>query len=207
MTTSTATTGDTVSPAQRDRHPGTRARRSPRLSGRLPVLRERSPSWRAISRPGRRISGAEMQALYAANPGPLQFKSLGFHWAYAFWLVPPADRSYVRGKGAWLANATALIGFVGLSTMPGLLMADWFHSAIGQAVGGGLRHRDRAPRRHVGRAGDDPARTSAGSRRPSRRPCCAQGTSRTRRTAAPSSTPRSRSSAGSTCWSATRRSR
>ena len=86
--------------------------------------------------PAAGISGAEMQALYAANPGPLQFKSLGFHWSYAFWFVPALlIAPYVRGRGAWLANVTAVIGFVGLSTMPGLLMADWFDSAIGQAVG------------------------------------------------------------------------
>jgi hypothetical protein len=41
----------------------------------------------------------------------------------------------VRSKGAWLANRTAFVGFVGISTSPGLLMADWFDSAIGQAVG------------------------------------------------------------------------
>jgi hypothetical protein len=90
----------------------------------------------AYADPAAGISGAEMQALYAANPGPLQFKSLGFHWSYAFWFVPALlIAPYVRGKGAWLANVTAVIGFVGLSTMPGLLMADWFDSAIGQAVG------------------------------------------------------------------------
>jgi hypothetical protein len=41
----------------------------------------------------------------------------------------------VRSKGARLANRTAFVGFVGISTSPGLLMADWFDSAIGQAVG------------------------------------------------------------------------
>ena len=90
----------------------------------------------AYADPAAGLSGPEMQALYTANPGPLQFKSLGFHWAYAFWFVPALlIAPYVRGKGAWLANVTAFLGFVGISTLPGLLMADWFDSAIGQAVG------------------------------------------------------------------------
>jgi hypothetical protein len=102
---------------------------SPVLAGAFAVVG-------AYADPAAGLSGAEMQALYAANPGPLQFKSLGFHWSYAFWFVPALlIAPYVRGKGAWLANVTAFLGFVGISTMPGLLMADWFDSAIGQAVG------------------------------------------------------------------------
>jgi hypothetical protein len=102
---------------------------SPVLAGAFAVLG-------AYADPAAGLSGAEMQALYTANPGPLQFKSLGFHWSYAFWFVPALlIAPYVRGKGAWLANVTAFLGFVGISTMPGLLMADWFDSAIGQAVG------------------------------------------------------------------------
>ena len=90
----------------------------------------------AYADPAAGLTGPEMQALYTANPGPLQVKSLGFHWAYAFWFVPALlIAPYVRGKGAWLANVSAFLGFVGLSTMPGLLMSDWFESAIGQAFG------------------------------------------------------------------------
>jgi hypothetical protein len=102
---------------------------SPVLAGALAVVG-------AYADPAAGLSGPEMQALYTANPGPLQFKSLGFHWSYAFWFVPAMlIAPYVRGRGAWLANLTAFLGFVGISTMPGLLMADWFDSAIGQAVG------------------------------------------------------------------------
>ena len=102
---------------------------APVLAGALAVVG-------AYADPAAGISGTEMQALYTANPGPLQFKSLGFHWAYAFWMLPALlIAPYVRGKGAWLANVTAFVGFVGISTLPGLLMADWFDSAIGQAVG------------------------------------------------------------------------
>jgi hypothetical protein len=129
---------DTVSPAPS----GSDAPRTRALAARRgflvapPVLAGLFAIVGAYADPAAGISGAEMQALYAANPGPLQFKSLAFHWSYAFWFVPALlIAPYVRDKGAWLANLTAVIGFVGLSTMPGLLMADWFDSAIGQAVG------------------------------------------------------------------------
>lgn len=102
---------------------------APVLAGALAVVG-------AYADPAAGISGAEMQAIYAANPEPLQFKSLGFHWAYAFWFVPALlIAPYVRGRGAWLANVTAFVGFVGISTLPGMLMYDWFDSAIGQAFG------------------------------------------------------------------------
>jgi hypothetical protein len=82
------------------------------------------------------LDGAELWRLYAANPEALQFKSLGFHWSYAFWFVPALlIASYVRGRGAWLANLTAAVGFAGMTTLPGLLFVDWYDSAIGQTYG------------------------------------------------------------------------
>ena len=78
----------------------------------------------------------EMFEIYTDNPEPLQFKSLGFHWSYAFWIVPAfMAAAYVRGRGAWLANIAAFIGFVGMTTLPGLLFIDWYDSAIGQVYG------------------------------------------------------------------------
>lgn len=91
----------------------------------------------AYADPAAGISGEEMFEIYAANPEPLQFKSLAFHWAYAFWIVPAfMTAAYVRGKGAWLANFAALVAFVGMTTLPGLLFTDWYDSAIGQVHGG-----------------------------------------------------------------------
>lgn len=90
----------------------------------------------AYADPAVGLDGAELWRLYAANPEALQFKSLGFHWSYAFWFVPALlIASYVRGRGAWLANLTAAVGFVGMTTLPGLLFVDWYDSAIGQAYG------------------------------------------------------------------------
>jgi hypothetical protein len=66
----------------------------------------------------------------------LQLKSLGYHWSYAFWIVPAMlIVPLVRRRGAWLATISGLIGFMGVATMPGLLLSDWFDSAIGAAHG------------------------------------------------------------------------
>jgi hypothetical protein len=85
----------------------------------------------AVADPAAGISGDRMLEIYGDNPDPLQFKSLGYHWAYAFWIVPAMlIAPLVRGRGAWLATITAFLGFVGVSTMPGLLLVDWFDSAV-----------------------------------------------------------------------------
>jgi hypothetical protein len=90
----------------------------------------------AYADPGAGISGNEMFRLYAAHPGPLQFKSLAFHWSYAFWIAPALlAAAYVRGRGAWIANLAAVLGFAGMTTLPGLLFSDWYDSAIGQLYG------------------------------------------------------------------------
>ena len=90
----------------------------------------------AYADPAAGISGHKMFEIYTANPEPLQFKSLGFHWSYAFWIVPAfMAAAYVRGKGAWLANVAAFVAFVGMTTLPGLLFVDWYDSAIGQVYG------------------------------------------------------------------------
>jgi len=90
----------------------------------------------AVADPAAGSAGREMWEVYTANPEPLQFKSLGFHWSYAFWIAPALLlAAYVRGKGAWLANIAALIGFAGMTTLPGLLFVDWYDSAIGQMYG------------------------------------------------------------------------
>jgi hypothetical protein len=90
----------------------------------------------AYADPAAGMSGEKMWRIYAANHEVLQFKSLGFHWAYAFWIAPALlIAPYVRGRGAWLANVTAFVGFAGLITLPGLLFIDWYDSAIGQLYG------------------------------------------------------------------------
>ena len=41
----------------------------------------------------------------------------------------------MAGRGRWIASLAAVAGFLGLATMPGLLLSDWFESAIGQNFG------------------------------------------------------------------------
>lgn len=102
---------------------------SPVLAGLFAVIG-------AYADPAVGLQGRALYELYAANPEPLQFKSLGFHWAYAFWMLPALlVAPYVRGRGSWLANVTAFVGFAGMTTLPGLLIVDYYDSAIGQAFG------------------------------------------------------------------------
>ena len=102
---------------------------SPVLAGALAVVG-------SVADPAAGISGRELYEIYAANPEPLQLKSLGFHWSYAFWIAPALLlAAYVRSRGAWLANVAAFLGFVGMTTMPGVLFIDFYDSAIGQLYG------------------------------------------------------------------------
>jgi hypothetical protein len=134
MTTITTTPAATVAAPGRDPSGAVSIRRwllvaSPVLGGLFAVVG-------AAADPAVGLDGKELFQLYADNPEPLQFKSLGFHWAYAFWIAPALlVAGYVRGRGAWLANIAAVIGFAGMTTLPGLLFSDWYDSAIGQEYG------------------------------------------------------------------------
>ena len=90
----------------------------------------------AVADPAAGISGARMNEIYIDNPDALQWKSTGYHWAYAF-LIAPAMllASYVRGRGAWIANVAAVLGFLGATTLPGMLMSDWYVAGIGHFYG------------------------------------------------------------------------
>lgn len=80
--------------------------------------------------------GRTLWEKYAANPDALQWKSFGFHWSYAFWTIAAfVLAGAVRARGVWLANVAALLAFVGATTLPGLLVIDFYDSAIGQAAG------------------------------------------------------------------------
>jgi hypothetical protein len=90
----------------------------------------------AVADPAAGTSGDAMLRVYFENAARLQLKSLGYHWAYAFWILPALlVVPLVRGRGAWLATLTGVLGFAGVATMPGLLLTDWFDSAIGAAYG------------------------------------------------------------------------
>ena len=89
-----------------------------------------------IADPGAGSTGQEMNQAYTDNPGALQWHSLTLHWSYAFWGVTAImAAAYVRGRGSVLANIGAFLGFVGMTTLPGILAVDWYDSSIGQIYG------------------------------------------------------------------------
>ncbi len=91
----------------------------------------------AAADPAAGISGTKMFEIYTDNPEALQFKSLGFHWSYAFWMRPRLHGRGVRARSGCLAGEHRRFHrFIGMTTLPGLLFVDWYDSAIGQVHGG-----------------------------------------------------------------------
>lgn len=102
---------------------------SPVLAGLLAVAG-------AAADPAVDLDGPELYRLYADNPEALQFKSLSYHFSYAFWGVAALLLAWsVRARGAWLANVAVLLAFLGATTLPGFLLADFYDSGIGQEFG------------------------------------------------------------------------
>lgn len=102
---------------------------SPVLAGLLLVVG-------VVADPAAGVAGSEMWRIYAEHPDALQWKSFGLHWSYTFWALPAMGAfAFIRGRGAWLANIAGLLGIVGISTLPGMLLSDFYDSAIGQIAG------------------------------------------------------------------------
>jgi hypothetical protein len=82
-------------------------------------------------------SGRELARQYAAHPGREQVSALAFHFAFAALALPAVALIVsVRGRGAWLANVAALLAFLGLTTLPGFLLTDFYDIAIYGELGG-----------------------------------------------------------------------
>src|SRR5687768_5301684 len=76
-------------------------------------------------------SGRELAEEYAAHPGREQVSALAFHFAFAALALPAvAFIVVVRGRGAWLANLAGFLAFLGLTTLPGFLLTDFYDIAI-----------------------------------------------------------------------------
>jgi hypothetical protein len=102
----------------------------------MPVLAGLCLVLGAAMDPAAGINDDRLFAEYAEHPDPLQIKSLAYHWAYAFWIgIALVVASLVRGRGVWLANIAAVLGFSGMTTLPGMLFMDWVDSAAGQLWG------------------------------------------------------------------------
>ena len=124
----------TTTPSAAPRSSAVTARRTFLVAA--PVLAAAFTIVGAVGDPAAGINGSEMLKIYIENPSPLQWKSTGYHWAYAFWILPAfLGAGLVRGKGGWLANVAALLAFAGMVTLPGMLITDWYASAIGHEYG------------------------------------------------------------------------
>jgi len=135
MTAITATSADLV-----EARPTTQGTRSAALRRGFfiaaPVLAGILLLVATIADPAAGKSGEELNRLYTAHPGALQIHSLTLHWAYAFWGVTAfLAAGYVKSRGAVLANIGAFLAFVGMTTLPGILMIDWVDSTVGQVYG------------------------------------------------------------------------
>lgn len=90
----------------------------------------------AAADPAAGLAGEPLFELYADNPDRLQWKSFAFRWSYALWITPALLLvRRVRERGAWLANVAGVLAFAGATSLPGLLVTDFYDSAIGRIAG------------------------------------------------------------------------
>jgi hypothetical protein len=81
--------------------------------------------------------GRELAREYAENPGWIQVSANALRLAFALLIVPTFVLvALVRRRGAWIANAAAALAVIGLTTLPGLLVVDFYDLAIYDQVGG-----------------------------------------------------------------------
>lgn len=91
-------------------------------------------------------NGAALYEAYADDPDSLQVKALAYHFAYLFWgLAALLLAGLVRRRGSWIANVAGVLALLGITTMPGFVLADFYDSSIGALFGvdGALQVEDR----------------------------------------------------------------
>src|ERR687891_2846285 len=72
-----------------------------------------------IADPAPGAEGRELVEAYASDPDALNFKSLGYHFAYTIWLAAALGIvGLVRPRGSWLANVAGLLAILGISSIP-----------------------------------------------------------------------------------------
>jgi hypothetical protein len=82
-------------------------------------------------------SGRELAREYAENPGLIQLSALSLRFAFALLVLPSfALIRAVRERGAWLANVAGLCAVLGMTTLPGFLLVDFYDVAIYGELGG-----------------------------------------------------------------------
>lgn len=81
--------------------------------------------------------GLELARSYAENPGRIQVSAHALRLAFAFLIVPVFVLiSLIRAKGAWLANVAGILAVLGMTTLPGFLVVDFYDLAIYGQLGG-----------------------------------------------------------------------
>lgn len=81
--------------------------------------------------------GREMAKAYAENPGRIQLSALSLRFAFALLIIPAFVLiAMTRGRGAWLANVAAAFAVLGMTTLPGFLLGDFYDVAIYGELGG-----------------------------------------------------------------------
>ncbi|CAN5880368.1 hypothetical protein BH23ACT12_BH23ACT12_22080 [soil metagenome] len=81
--------------------------------------------------------GRELARSYAESPERIQLSAHGLRLAFALLIVPVFVLiSMIRERGAWLANTAGILAVLGMTTMPGLLVVDFFDVAIYSELGG-----------------------------------------------------------------------
>jgi hypothetical protein len=82
-------------------------------------------------------SGRELAQAYAESPGRIQLSALALRFGFAFLIVPAFVLiALVRGRGAWLANVAGVFALLGMTTLPGFLVTDFYDVAIYGELGG-----------------------------------------------------------------------
>lgn len=80
--------------------------------------------------------GVELARAYAENPERIQFSAHGLRLAFALPIVPVFVLiSMIRSRGAWLANVAGICAVLGMTTLPGLLVVDFYDLAIYDELG------------------------------------------------------------------------
>jgi hypothetical protein len=80
--------------------------------------------------------GREMIQAYAANDRAQGVHTSLIHYGFALFApVAYAMVGLVRRRGAWIANLAGLLAVLGLSTLPGLVLLDYFSVAVAQVAG------------------------------------------------------------------------
>ncbi|HJY44615.1 MAG TPA: hypothetical protein VJ301_08325, partial [Propionibacteriaceae bacterium] len=80
--------------------------------------------------------GRELIQGYAANEGRQGLHTNLIHYGFALFApVAYAMVGLVRRRGAWIANVAGVLAVLGLSTLPGLVVLDYFSVGVEHVAG------------------------------------------------------------------------